>query len=454
MAACAVAALVLVATAAFAQGGAQSAAPVLTVPGALTLRDAVQRGLRYNLGSVNVAQLVKQARGQRTIARSALLPTVMGDLTTTLQEINLAAMGLSFGSTIPNVTLPTVVGPFNFTDLRARLSQTLFDRTSWQTYQAAAESARATELSAEDARDLVVLAVGGSYLQVIAAQARVESTRGQLDTANALYQQSVELRGAGLVAQLDVDRSQIQVLTQQQRLASLKNDFAKQKINLVRMIGLRPTDQYELADRLPFVAAPQLALDQALRQAGEARADVKAAGAQVRAAERALSAAHAERLPSVSLRADYGAIGTSLTDAHGTFSVVGAVRVPLWQGGRTEGRVEQAESVVALRRAELEDLTSQVESDVRKALLDLEAATTLVEVAQKNVEVTKEALALSRQRFEAGISDNVEVVLAQGSVTAAEFDYINGVFAHNVSKLNLARAIGQAEERLDEFLKP
>jgi outer membrane protein TolC len=423
------------------------------ISGALSLRDAVERGLEYNLGAVSVAQFVKQARGQRTISRSVLLPSLLGDLSTTVQLVNLAAMGFRFGAVIPGFSLPTVVGPFNFVDLRVRLSQTVFDLTAWHNHRASAETVRASELSAEDARDLVVLAVGGTYLQVLAARARVESARAQLETANALYQQNVERRGVGLIAQVDVDRSQIQALTQQQRLTSLENDLAKQKINLVRMIGLQPTDQYELVDNVPFSAAPPLSLDDALQQAWGERADLKAAQAQLRAAERALAAARAERLPSLSVDADYGAIGNTPSDARGTFSVVGRVRVPLWQAGRTGGHIEQAEAVVAQRAAELDDLTSQVESDVRMAYLDLQAATSQVDVAERNLQVTQEVLDLTRQRFDAGITNNVEVVQAQESVATAEFDHINSVFAHNVGKLNLARAIGHAAERLPEFVK-
>ena len=243
------------------------------------------------------------------------------------------------------------------------------------------------------------------------------------------------------------------MLTKQQRLISVQNDLAKQKINLARMIGLPPTDQYELAGDVAFAAAPSLGLDEALRQARDQRADRKAAEAQVRAAERALSAARAERLPSVNVSADYGTIGTTLSEARGTFAVVGTVRVPLWQGGRTEGQIQQAEAALAERRAERDDLDGQIEGDIRKAYLDLQAAASQVDVAQQNRQVTRETLDLTRQRFEAGVSDNVEVVQAQESVAAAELDYINGVFAHNLAKLSLARAIGQASERLTDFLK-
>ncbi len=422
--------------------------------GWLSLRDAVGRGLEYNLGAVGVTQAVRQAHGQSRAARSALLPNVNGNLSETVEQLDLAASGLHF-KLPPSLgfSIPTIVGPFNYFDLRATLTQTVADMTAWNNYRSAKENLRANELSARDARDLVVLAVGGAYLQAIAAAARVNSARAQLETANALYQQTSQQRSVGLVAQIDVNRSRIQMLTQQQRLASLQNDLGKQKINLARMTGLPPNDRYEVVDDVPFAAAPAITMGDALKQALGQRSDLKAAEAQVQAAERSRSAARAERLPSLSLSADYGAIGTNPSEAHGTFAVVGSLKFPIWQSGRIEGDIEQASAALSQRQAELEDLRGQVEADVRKVYLDLEAARTQVEVASENLQVTKENLNLTRQRYEAGVSDNVAVVQSQESVAGAELDYINSVFAHNVAKLSLARAVGQAADHLAQFLQ-
>jgi outer membrane protein TolC len=422
--------------------------------GHLSLRDAVERGLRYNLGAVGVAQAVRQAQGQSRVARSALLPNVNGNLSETVEQVDLAASGLHFN--LPSslgLSIPSVVGPFNFFDLRATLTQKVADMTAWNNYRSAKETLNANEFTGKDARDLVVLAVGGAYLQAIAAAARVNSAHAQLETAKALYQQTSQQRSAGLVAQIDVNRSRVQMLTQQQRLVSLENDLAKQKLNLARLTGLPPNDRYDVADDVPFAAAPAIAMDDALKQAFSQRSDLKAAEAQVRAAERSRSAARAERLPSLSLTADYGAIGLNPSQAHGTFAVVGSLKFPIWQSGRIEGDIEQAGAAVAQRQAELEDLRGQIETDVRKVYLDLEAAGSQVELATENLQVTQENLKLTRQRYEAGVTDNVEVVQSQESVAGAELDYINSVFAHNVAKLSLARAVGQAADGLARFLQ-
>lgn len=421
--------------------------------GRLSLREAVDRALEFNLGAVGLTEAVRQARGQSKVARSALLPNLNANLSETVQQIDLQALGVHFDFPIPGFSPPTVVGPFNFFDLRASLSQTVLDLTARNNYRASKEIARANELSVDDARDLIVLAVGGTYLQVIAARSRIDAAHAQLTTAEALYKQTSEQRAAGVVAQIDLNRSQIQLLTQQQRLLSLENDYSKLKITLARLTGLPPNEQYEISDAIPFAEAPPLSFEEALKQAFAQRSDLKAAEAQVEAAERARSAARAERLPSFAVRADYGVIGTNPSQAHGTFSVVGTVRVPIWQGGRTKGQTEVAEAALAQRQAELEDLKGRIESEVRNAYFDLQAAASQVEVARKNIQAATQNLDLTRQKFEAGVSDNVEVVQSQEALSTANTDYISSVFAHNLAKVSLARAIGRASEALPQFLK-
>lgn len=433
--------------------GSTSSVTRLPFSGRLSLREAVDRALEFNLGAVGLSEAVRQARGQSKIARSALLPNFSASLNETVQQTNLQALGLRLGSPIPGFAPPTIVGPFSFYDLRASLSQTVFDLTARNNYRATKELARANEFSVDDARDLIVLAVGGTYLQVIAARSRIDAARAQLVTAEALYKQTSEQRSAGVVAQIDLNRSQIQLFTQQQRLVSLENDYAKLKITLARLAGLPPNEQYELSDAIPFADVPTLTFDEALKQAFAQRSDLKAAQAQVDAAEHARSAARAERLPSFAVRADYGVIGTNPSQAHGTFTVAGTVRVPIWQGGRTKGQTEVAEAALAQRQAELEDLKGRIESEVRNAYFDLQAAASQVDVARKNIQVSTQNLDLTRQKFEAGVSDNFEVVQSQEALSTANNDYINSVFAHNLAKLSLARALGRASEALSQFLK-
>jgi outer membrane protein TolC len=432
--------------------GSTASPSALPFSGRLSLREAVKRGLEFNLGAVGMAQAVRQARGQQLVARSSLLPNLNGSLREYDEKLSLKAQGLG---SIPGLgaSLPAVIGPFNYFDLRATLTQTVADMTALNNYRSSKEIVRANVFAEEDARDLVVFAVGGAYLQAIAAAARVESVRAQLETATALCRQNSEKRSVGLLAQTDVNRSQVQALTQQQRLISLQNDLAKQKINLARLVGLPASDRYALSEDIPFAAAPPIALEEALKQALMKRADLKAAEAQAQAARFSRSAARAELLPSLSVSADYGIIGTRPGQSNGTYTLLGALRIPIWQGGRAKGDIEQADAALTQRRAESEDLRGRIEGDIRDAYLDLDAAGSQVELAVKNVQVTRETLDLTRQRFDAGVTDNVEVVQAQESVAGAELDYINSVFAHNLAKLSLARGLGGAAESLPQFLK-
>ncbi|HTQ53113.1 MAG TPA: TolC family protein [Bryobacteraceae bacterium] len=421
--------------------------------GKLSLRDAVARALEYNLGTEGLTQAMRQARGQARVARSSLLPNLSSYLRESVQQTDLAAFGLRINIPIRGFSIPTVAGPFNYFDLRATLTQTVADLTALNNYRSAQELVKANEASLRDARDLVVLAAGGAYLQVIAAQARVHSAQAQIDTAQAIFRQTQDRRKVGLNPQIDVNRSQVQLQTQEQRLMSLENDLAKQKINLARITGLPPSPDYQVTDDVPYAPAPDLSLEQALKQAFENRADLQAAAAQVRAAERARSAARWEHLPSLAVSADYGAIGVNPGQSHGTFTFVGTLRIPIWQGGRMEGEAQETDAALAQRRAELADTRGRIEADVRDAFLDLATAAHQLEVSRNNQQVARETLALTRQRFEAGIADAVEVTQAQEAVAGADLDYITSLFAHNLAKVELARATGKAEEHLGQFLR-
>jgi outer membrane protein TolC len=420
--------------------------------GKLSLRDAIARGLSYNLGAASQNHAVRQAQGESQIARSALLPNVSGYLAENLQQTNLAAEGLRIHIPIPGFAFPTIVGPYNNIDLRGSVSQSVLDLTAWNNFRSSKELYGSAQFSARDAQEQVVLAVCGTYLQIVATSERIAAARAQLDTANALFQQTQQKRGVGLVAQIDVDRSEVEQLTQQQRVISLEVEFSKEKIALARMTGLPPTDAYDLADSVPFTDAPILTLNDAIHQALNRRADIQAAEAQARAAGRTLAAARAERIPSLLVSGNYGAIGANPAQVKATFSAAATLSIPIWQGGRTEGDIKVAQAALAQRQGELDDLKGQVEADVRNAYLVLQAATSQVKLAQRNLDVNQETLGLTRQRFDAGVTDSVELVQAQESLTSAQLDRINSIFAHNIAKLSLARATASAADSLQQFL--
>jgi outer membrane protein TolC len=421
--------------------------------GKLSFEEALHRGLSFNLGEVGLQQAIRQGRGQAKVARAALLPNLNAALSETVQQTNLRALGVRFNSPIPGIALPSVVGPFNYFDLRARLTQTVANLTQLNNYRAAKELLRSDEGTAQDAKDLIVLGVGGAYLQVIAAQARVNAQRAQVGTAEASFRQATEQRAAGVLSLTDLNRTEAQLLTERQRIVSLANDLSKRKINLARLVGLPVTDAYDITDDVPYSAVTPIEEDAALKDAYATRSDLKAAEAQIRAARYSRTAARSQRLPSLSFSADYGAIGTNPSQAHGTFAVVGTLNIPIWQGGRAEGDVEQAEAALGQREVELEDARGGVEADVRSAFLDIRTAAEQVDVSARNLEIARQNLELTQQRLEAKVAENLEVIQAQQAVATAQLDYIDSVFAHNLAKLSLARALGNATDHVPRLLR-
>jgi outer membrane protein TolC len=438
------------------QGASDGSVPTAQTPGAplaLSLDDAVQRGLKSNLGSVAFQQMLRRAAGQSTADRSFLLPQINGLLTGVDQQTDLAALGFSsIHLNVPGFSFPTVIGPYHYFDLRTGVSQSILDMTRLITYRATQQNLKATQLSAEDVRDLVALSVTGAYLQVVASGARVDSARAQVATAQATYQQAVDRHNAGVAARIDATRSQVELQTEQQRLTSVENDLAKQKIALGRLIGLPPAQEFTLSDALPFAPLNSITLDQALSRAAANRADLKAADAQIHAAELTKRAAEAERLPTISVGADYGVIGVNPTNSHGTFNLTGSVRVPIWNGRRSHGDAEQADAAIEQRRAEYQDLRGRIDAEIRTAFLDLNSAASQVNVADSNRKLAADTLQQARDRFAAGVADTVEVVQAQESVAAAEQDYIASLYAHNLAKATLARSMGQADQNIKQFL--
>jgi outer membrane protein TolC len=415
----------------------------------LTLEKALALGLRFNLSAIGQLQSVRQAEGQRVVARSTLLPNVTTVINETVEQLNLRTAG------VLEPSFPLAVGPFNFFDARAaRVNQSVFDLVRLRNFQSAAQNVKSASEAARDSRDLIVLAVGGSYLQIIATNARIAAARAQVDSSDAVYRQATDRLEAGLNARIDATRSEVQLDTDRQRLRSLQADAERQKLDLARLIGLPRGQRFEIADDFSFAPLTEWTLEQALIVADRDRADLRAAAAGVKAAEAALKAAHAERLPNLTLTADYGAAGLRPDfEAHGVFTVSGTLAIPLYEGGRVRGDVEQADAAVQGRRAELEDMRGRIDQDVRRSYIDLSAAEDQVAVARRNVDLAQDTLIQARDRFTAGIADTIEVVQAQQTVVQAANDYISGVFEHNLAKVSLARAIGNAEQHIMQFLR-
>lgn len=412
----------------------------------LSLDDAIQRGLRQNLGLILQSSAEKNANGQRLEELQALLPTVTAAISIEVQQINLAAYGISFPGVNP------IVGPFQVVDFRAYLTQNLVNVSALQNYIAAKHNFAAAHLTAEDARDLVVLTVGNAYLLCIADSARIEAVTAELATSKVSLDQATAAHDAGTSPKLDVLRAQVDYQNEQQRLISAKNEFEKDKLALARTIGL-PLDQaFQLTDHAPYSALDGVDPQTAFAQALKTRKDLQAADEQVKAAAAEKTSAWAYQLPVASFSGNFGDLGTTPGNSHGTYSATGQITAPVLQIAQTRGQEQVASAQYEEARAKLSDQIQQVNQDVRDSLLDIQAAAKLVEATHSNVELANEALSDAQQRFHAGVSDNLPVSQAQSQTEQANDQYISALYQHNVAKLALARALGVAQTNYKDYL--
>jgi outer membrane protein TolC len=416
----------------------------------LTLADAIDMAMRHNLGAVESADNARSARGQRLQALSALLPQVSVAASHTNTRVDAASLGLT---TIPGVPIPSVIGPFGYSTATATVSENVLNIESIRRFQAAQTTAQAAQLSYDDLLDVVTLTVGNAYLQIIDAASRIEATDAQVRNAQALYGQAVDALNAGTSSKIDVTRTSVELHTEQFNLTVARNNEAIAKLNLARAIGLPLGQPFDLADRLPYADLDPRSVDDALRAAYESRADFRAAQQTVESAQHQVEAARAQRYPTFAVNGDVGWQGATLGTSRNIFSVQAAVTVPLFTGGRIEGEQTQAEAALRQRQAERENLRGQIDYDVRTALLNLQAAKEQVAVARENVDLATENLGRSQERFAAGVTDSVEVVQAQQSLSSANDQYISGTYSHNLAKLQLARAIGVARTSYGHYLE-
>jgi outer membrane protein TolC len=290
-----------------------------------------------------------------------------------------------------------------------------------------------------------VMTVGNAYLLVIADASNVASDQQQVATSKLSLDQAQANHQAGTAPLLDELRARVDYQTQQQSLISAQNAFEKDKIALARVIGLSLEQKFELSDKVPFAPLDNLDEAHALQQALENRKDLQAMQEQLQAAEHSRKAATDERLPTVSFTGDYGDIGINVRHSHGTGDAVGSLDVPVFEEPKLRGDAQQAQSQLEEQRAKLSDLRGQIAADVKDSILDIQTSARQVQVAESNVNLANEALKEAQERYAAGVSDNLAVSQAQQAVAQADAQYVGSLYAHNVAKLSLARAIGMAD---------
>jgi outer membrane protein TolC len=418
----------------------------------LTFSDAIERALKQNLAGLLSEYNTIEARGEKWHQLSSLLPNVSGDVQEVAEKESLVALGLRKGGPFGN-NVPAAIGPFSYFDVRASATQRIFDWKAIEQYRSSVIGESVARFNLKDARDLVVLATGNAYLQAIAGAARVETAQAQVETAKALYEKAVAQQQAGVAPAIDTLRAQVEYQTRQQQLIAATNDLAKQKISLARVIGFAPGQEFVLADKAPYEAFPIPDLESTLQRAYSLRSDYKAAHDRLVAAQLERDAAVAGYFPTLDVAANYGEIGAAPGSVLPTYAVFGTLNIPIFQGGKVHGDVLKAEASLRQAQAQLADVRGQIDQDIRNALLDLKSSAEQVEVAQSSVNLAEQALTQSRDRFSAGVTDNLEVVQAQQAVASAHENLISSLYLHNLAKVSFARALGRAEEGVREYLR-
>jgi outer membrane protein TolC len=412
-------------------------------PMLLSLSAAIRLGLERNLGAVLSANAETTARGDRLIASSRLLPHLELNVNETSQQIDLAAYGFTG---FPGVG--SIIGPFGLFDARGKVTQQVFNLRSLYGKRAGDQQLKAATLSVQDARDTVVMVVAALYWQAVAGASRIDATQAQVSTAEAVYQQAVDQRAAGLVPKIDVLRAQVELQTERQRLISDQSEFEKQKLSLAEAIGLPSGQVIQLTDLLNFAEMMTLGADEAIDSAYQTRMDYQSQAAKVKAAELSRKSIRAVRVPSLSFDGDYGTIGNTPDSSHGTYSARISLTIPVYAGGAERGADIQAEAEYQRQKAILDELRGRIGFEIRAALLDLKSSADRVDVNKSSVDLAQQQEVQARDRFAAGVTDNLEVVQAQQVLATANENYIASLYAYNLAKVSLARAMGGTEKNL------
>ena len=396
-----------------------------------------------NLATLLARERRNEARGFEKEARAGLLPNISGAAYQATVTENLAALGFTSGR-FPGFT-STFIGPFKNFDARLRLEQTIFSLSALRNYQAGRAGVRVAEMEEDLAREQVATATGLAYLESMRADRAVLAAQANVALAQALLKLAQDQRDAGIATGVDVTRAETRLAQEQVRLSRAQTDSEAGLLQLQRIVGLTLGSSLTLTDPLHFVIETLPAIETAVAQAEDTRAEVRVARAQVAESDYQKKAVRAEQLPSLEFLGDYGVSGiTPVTSALPTRRYAIQLNVPIFNGGLTRGRIQVASSRETQAELQLASIRGQVEEDVRLALSSLRTTAETVRAADLAVTLAERELEMARDRFRAGVGDNIEVVNAQTALANARLDQISALADYNGARLNLAAALGRA----------
>ena len=421
----------------------------------LGLDDAIERGLSRNLQVQLANEAERSVRGQISTVFYQLMPNVKAVAYTRAQEIDLAAMGFKASSLAGFGFAPGSISNIvkvNTTAAQISADQVLFNLPDFYLYAAAKRAETVFQMNVLNARGAIVQAVATQYLAALADQAQIANAQALLTADEEVLRQATLSHDAGVGTNVDVLRARVQLQNQQQVVVRTQNTFEKDKIALDRLIGLPADQQLTLTDTVPYSDLAKMTLTDAKALAYQRRKDLLALQAQLEVAERARKAVKYERVPSLGFNGYYGVLGETQGLYHGVFTVQGVLKIPIFEESRFRGESEVATAQQIALERQIDSLRVTIDAQIRSSRLDVDSSAQLVKVARSNVDLATQALADSRERFSAGVSDNLPVVQAQAALQDAQTRLVNNEFQFNQAKLALARNTGVVESQYKQYL--
>ena len=414
-------------------------------PYRLTLREAIDKGLQANLSVLVADTRVQELEGTRVRRLANLLPKVRAQSYANLQNRNLRAFGISF----PGV--PEVVGPFSNYDFRIYADQSVIDLQSYRNWKAAEVLAESGKLDYQNARDLVIRSIASLYLSGQAAAARVEAGQSRVTASDALYRLAKDRHDSGVATGVDVLRAQVELANDKQVLLAAQNQYKQTLLSLARNIGMTPGTPLELAEPLAFEPLSRPQIESSISSALLSRPDYLSLAMQRRSLAEQERANDARNYPRVGISGNYGGLGRSIGSVQGTGLIQGTIDFTIFDRDRGG---EAQEIAARLRRIDdqIADLRRGIDQDIREALLNLESTEEQVQVAKEGQDLAQRELTLAQDRFESGVTNNVEVVTAQDSLARAQENYILAVSSHADARFSLSRAMGGTEQSIGNYL--
>jgi len=410
----------------------------------LTLEQSVALAVKQNptqqIAVLNAAESIED----KNITRAELLPQANLRVADSASRVNLHAQ---FGGTLPpGFPFPEHIGPYQTFSAGPTFGSSIFDFSLWKRYQAARSNVDASRANSLSTREQVILLVVSQYIGTLRAVANVEASRSRVDLAQALYDQAADLQKEGVGTGIDTLRANVELQNEKQRLIEAENDRESSLYGLSKLLNLDPRQKIELADSLAFFDTPQPEVEASIDEALSARQEWKAIEAQGKSAKLEKQASQAQRLPSLRFDGNWAYLGTSSANGIPTYQYTGSVNMPLFTSGRIHAEVVKSDLEVQKIEQQRADLRNQIALDVKTALLNLQSARNEVQVANLGVQLAKEEVDQARDRFKAGVANNIEVISAQDSLSRANDNQIAALYRFNQARADFARAVGQMEK--------